>query len=186
MRTLFINACIHRERSRTLRLAHRYLQHLRQEEGELTLDEVVVEELELPLLGTEGVAHRQRLLDAGKMDDPMFDLARQFAAADRIVVAAPYWDLSFPALLKAYLEQVCVSGLAFRYEDGGALVGLCRADRLVYLTTSGGPIGGLNFGHDYLKGLCAMVGIPDTVCYAAEGLDIWGNDPIALVDGVCF
>ena len=30
-------------------------------------------------------------------DAPVFDLARQFRAASRIVVAAPFWDLTFPA-----------------------------------------------------------------------------------------
>ena len=30
-------------------------------------------------------------------DAPVYDLARQFRAADRVVVAAPFWDLTFPA-----------------------------------------------------------------------------------------
>jgi len=36
------------------------------------------------------------LIAAGSFDDPMFALARQFAAADEVVIAAPLWDLSFP------------------------------------------------------------------------------------------
>ena len=34
----------------------------------------------------------------------MFDLAGQFAGADTIVIAAPFWDLSFPAALKQYMQ----------------------------------------------------------------------------------
>ena len=44
----------------------------------------------------------------------MFDLARQFARAEIIVMAAPYWDLSFQAALKQYLEQVNVVGITCR------------------------------------------------------------------------
>ena len=41
----------------------------------------------------------------------MFDLASQFQQADEIVIAAPYWDLSFPAILKLYLENIYVTGV---------------------------------------------------------------------------
>ena len=36
-----------------------------------------------------------------------------------IVIAAPYWDLSFPAVLKTYLEQINVLGVTFDYSDDG-------------------------------------------------------------------
>ena len=48
----------------------------------------------------------------------MFYYARQFAEADQIVIAAPFWDLSFPAILKAYMEQITVSGITFEYING--------------------------------------------------------------------
>lgn len=52
-------------------------------------------------------------------------LAEQFAQADEIVVAAPYWDLSFPSILKVYLERVCVTGITFHYVENRE-EGLCR------------------------------------------------------------
>ena len=60
----------------------------------------------------------------------MFELARQFAAADQIVIAAPYWDLSFPAALKQYFEQINVLGITFAYTPEGVPKGLCRARKL--------------------------------------------------------
>ena len=56
----------------------------------------------------------------------MFCYARQFAAADRIVIAAPLWDLSFPAQLKVYLENIYVTGIVTKYSEAGEPVGLCR------------------------------------------------------------
>ena len=41
----------------------------------------------------------------------MFRYARQFAEAEEIVIAAPFWDLSFHAKLKIYLGQITISGL---------------------------------------------------------------------------
>lgn len=57
----------------------------------------------------------------GDYRDPLFRYAKQFAQAADIVVAAPYWDLSFPAILKVYLEQICVTGLTFQYTPEGIL-----------------------------------------------------------------
>lgn len=55
---------------------------------------------------TEEMLHkRDALLAAGQYDDPMLRYARQFASADQIVIAAPFWDGSFPSLLKVYIEN---------------------------------------------------------------------------------
>ena len=46
----------------------------------------------------------------------------------------------------------------------------------MYITTSGSPIGDMNFGYEYVQGLCRLFGIPKTYFASAEGLDIIGND----------
>ena len=67
----------------------------------------------------------------GDYRDPLFRYAKQFAQAADIVVAAPYWDLSFPSILKVYLEQICVTGLTFQYTPEGIPEILCyRAENL--------------------------------------------------------
>lgn len=114
---------------------------------------------------------RERLLREGELDDPMFRYAKQFAAADEIVIAAPFWDLSFPAKLKIYMEQITVSGITFRYINGRPS-GLCRAKRLTYITTSGGPILD-DFGYTYIKTLAQkFYGIEQTKAYRAMNLDV--------------
>ena len=112
----------------------------------------------------------------------MLRFARQFAAADTIVMAAPYWDLAFPAKVRAYLEEITVTGITFRYSPEGIPQGLCKAKKLIYVTTAGGPII-QNMGFDYVKSLAhTFYGILDVALVKAEGLDIWGADPNKILE----
>lgn len=52
-------------------------------------------------------------------DDPLLSPAREVAGADVIVIGAPYWDLTFPAALKVYLEWASLNNVTFRYTDRG-------------------------------------------------------------------
>ena len=168
---LFINACVRKE-SRTLRLAKNLLDTL---EGEIK--EVKLEKVKFPIVDEEFINHREDLKNASKYDDPMFDLARDFANADLIVVAAPYYDLSFPAMLKQYFEQINVLGLTFTYSESGTPVGLCKAKSLYYVTTAGGPIISDDYGFGYVKALFNTFYGTDNISYIkAEGLDIYGNN----------
>lgn len=141
--TLFINCCPRGE-SRTEKLARALLKALGEYEELRLYDEP------LHPLGRADIAKCDALLAEKKYDDEMFRYARQFAAADRIVIAAPLWDLSFPAQLKVYLENIYVTGIVTKYSEAGKPVGLCRANELYYVTTSGGPFDG-RFGYDYWK-----------------------------------
>ena len=122
-------------------------------------------------LNAELLEKREELIHSGKFDDPMFCYAKQFAKADEIVIAAPFWDMSFPAKLKIYLEQITVSNITFKYANGHPL-GLCKAKKLTYVTTSGGPIFD-DFGYTYVKALAQkFYGIPKTVAVRAMNLDV--------------
>ena len=167
---LFINGCI-RENSRTLELAKAVLER---ENG--NIQEVTLYPDGPDGLDAEKLRLRDELLAKKEFDHPMFRWARQFAAADTIVLAAPYWDLAFPTKVRAYLEEVTVSGITFQYGHGGMPQGLCRAKRLIYVTTAGGPIFA-NFGFEYVKAMAqGFYGISDVSLVKAEGLDIWGAD----------
>ena len=168
---LFVNACI-RKNSRTRFLAE---QVIRQLNG--TVIEVN------PVTATEPITSEEFIINradaTGKMDfaDPAYAPARQFAEADIIVVAAPYWDLSFPSILKAYFEQVNVPGLTFEYTEEGIPRGLCKARKLIYVTTAGGPIISDEYGYGYVKSLAqGFYGIAEVCQVKAEKLDVIGAD----------
>ena len=144
--TLYINACP-REESRTERLARAYLAHI----SDVT--ELNVYDQPLVPLDRKRLAHRESLIAGGKWHDPMFDYAHQFADADDIIIAAPYWDLG----------------------------GLCRARSLTYITTAGGAYDP-RFSFDYLTAMAKeYFGIRETRLIYAECLDICGNDPEAIL-----
>ena len=173
---LFINACV-RADSRTKRLADCLLSALGEPAEELRLAE-----LSLPPVDAAFLDRRDQLLAEGNYDHPMFDLARQFAGADGIVIAAPFWDLSFPAVLKAYLEQINVVGVTFRYTPEGVPVGLCRADRLWYVTTVGGDFFPENYGFGYVEALAkGFYGISQVELIRATGLDLVSADVEAIL-----
>lgn len=177
MKVLFVNACMRGEKSRTLILCRDYLQKLKKKHPEAVIEEVDLNQLEIELQTGDVLEHRDALRHADDFDNEMFDLAKQLIAADHVVVGAPYWDLSFPAALKNYLERCSVDKLTFVYNEHGVPVGQCRAEALTYITTSGGFIGDLNFGFDYIKGLCGVLfGIQKFYFASAEGLDIVGAD----------
>lgn len=168
---LFINACVRTE-SRTRSLADYVLSLLH---GQVTTVDLNSEHI--PLLDAVQLEARNTYLAQGKSDAPMLRYARQFAQADTILIAAPYWDLMFPALLKVYLEAVTVSGITFRYNERGIPESLCRAKRLIYVTTAGGPIGDYDFGFQYVSTMAhGFFGIHNVQCVRADGLDIVGAD----------
>ena len=169
---LFINACVRKD-SRTRRLADALLSEWNEPVTELRLADI-----DFPVTSEEYLSRRDRLTAAEKFSDPMFDRANQFAAADRIVIAAPHWDLSFPASLKQYIEHINVVGITFIYTSEGIPQGLCRAKELYYVSTAGGNYVPEEYGFGYVEALARnFYGIPVVKKIQAAGLDIDGADP---------
>ena len=181
---LFINACVRGERSRTLKLARRFLDAYRAAHPDTVITERDLCAARLQPQYPEVLAERDALWSAGKLEQPMFEPAWQFAAADKLVIAAPFWDMSFPAILKIYLERISVTDLTFGYSEEGAMVGLCKASKLLYITTRGGYYAGtpLDIATQHIKGLAVMYGIPCVHFLDAEGLDDVRNDKQALLE----
>ena len=179
---LFVNACMRGpERSRTWKLCQTFLEGCRARWPEAEIRERDLTAAPLPVLTTELDDRRHQRFPEDPRD-PMFAPAHEVAQADLVVIGAPYWDLTFPAALKVYLEWASMLGITFRYTQEGQQVGMSRAGALVYLTTAGGPIGEQNYGFQYLHGLGRMLGIPEARCVAAENLDVWGCDPESIVE----
>lgn len=174
MKLLFVNCCISQrgEDSRTRALANAFLETFRRLHPDAEMETVPPEALlALKPFEPEMLNDRDALAGVGAFDAPVFRLARQFRAADRIVVAAPFWDLSFPAALRTYIEHISANGLTYHYEADGCH-GDCRAERLVYLTSGGDFEREDSLGVLYWRQLAAMFGIGQFDYVFAGGLDI--------------
>ena len=174
---LYVNACV-REKSRTGNIAEYLLSKLDDEFITHVLSEIV-----FPFVDEAFLNKRDKMISKRDFDSCIFDYANDFAKADTIVIAAPYWDLSFPSSLKQYFEQINVIGITFDYTDNGKCFSLCKAKKLYYVTTCGGEGLSFDFGFGYIKALCDyFYGVPYVKMFKAEGLDIFNADIAMIID----
>ena len=185
MKLLYVDCCISvHEVSRTKLLADTFLNAWKESHPEDEIEVLDLKTMDIRALDLETLLLRESALHAGRYDDPALTLACQFSSADRIVMAAPFWEMAFPAKLRVYIEHVSASGIAFGYAEGGRSYGKCKADKLLYLTTAGGPIEGMNYGADYLKAICAFFGIDQFEFLGAPMQDVQEVDHEAILRDV--
>jgi len=108
-------------------------------------------------------------------EHPVLKYAYQFLEADKYVIAEPFWNLSIPAILKAYIDYI-----TFEYTEEGPK-GLCRNKKAVNITARGGfysqgPASSYEMGDRYLRTILGFLGITDFKTIAAEKLDIYGEN----------
>ncbi len=179
MMVLFINACVRKD-SRTKDLADYLLLKINE-----PYEEIYLTSIDFPIVDEDFLSRRDLLIADRDFNDPMFDLAKQFAKADEVIIAAPFWDLSFPASLKQYFEQINVLVITFSYTPEGMPYGLCVAKCLTYITTVGGNFFPEEYGAGYVKALAqSFYGIPEFKLIKATGLDIIGADVDAILNSV--
>lgn len=171
-RVLFVDCCIRRENSRAKKIADHFLNELTTMGG-YEIDTISLMDEAMPYMSEGFFEQRERMLKAKEFDHPRFHYAHSFASYDKIVIAAPFWDLSFPALLKVYIENLCVEGITFGCNELGCF-GTCNADHMLYITARGGLYkdSPLEMGSKYMAAMCEFFGIETYDCVAAEGLDL--------------
>ena len=85
----------------------------------------------------------------------------EFLAADVLVLGAPMYNFSVPSQLKAWIDQIVVAGVTFKYGANGA-EGLAGGKRAVIVATAGGVHQGTVTGvaHiDYLRVVRVLLGL---------------------------
>lgn len=180
---LYVDCCIRREQSRTRLLAEAFLKNL--PEGWRVETVTLMDEPLLPLM-EGGFLQRDELLTRGDLHHRRFDYAWQFQKADAILIAAPFYDLSIPALLKVYIENVSVDGITFLCDEKG-LRGACRAGSMTFLTSRGGFYDGSpeEMGSRYMEALCTFFGTGVYRCVAADGVDMDPAKTPAILADAC-
>jgi len=100
----------------------------------------------------------------------------ELIAADELIIATPIYNLSVPAALKAWIDQIVRVGRTFGFTDNG-LAGLLTGKTAKILVASGsdfrpeGTYGGYNFLEPYLRGILGFIGITQVEFIYAHSLN---------------
>lgn len=100
------------------------------------------------------------------------ELVAELRRADMLVIAAPIYNFSVPATLKAWIDMIARARVTFRYTDSG-VEGLLQGKKAYVLAPSGGvPVGSaVDFATPYLRHTLGFVGITDVEIIGAQGAD---------------
>ena len=165
-----------RKNSYTRRLLQAFLSSYRQHHPADTVTELDLYQADIPVIDSaviqawdkagQGLSPEEQQLLA-KVDP----YTEQFVTADKIVFAAPMWNLQFPPLLTAYLASIMVAGKTFCYTETGCK-GLLPDKPVLLLHVRGGiyssgPMQAFDHAVPYLRDLCGMMGLTrfQTVIY---------------------
>ncbi len=169
-----INACVREADSRTLRIAESVVTELSRRYGIIRFD--------LPSM--EGIVPLTPALYAERTraDIPAWALeaARAIAETDRLLIAAPFWDMSFPAILKCFFEQTSLFDVTFT-DNGKTCTGLCKSPKVLYITTRGMdiPTGDpREQATPYLKALGSLWNLGEITTLSAQNMDYLSSEEI--------
>ncbi len=107
------------------------------------------------------------------------ELVAELQDADVLVIGAPIYNFSVPAVLKAWIDMVARARLTFRYTETGPR-GLLTGKKAYVVVPSGGvPVGSeMDFATPYLRHALAFIGITEVEFVGAQGADRDGGQAL--------
>lgn len=183
-KVLYIKANIKPEGvSRTFQVSDYFLEEYKKQHPE---DEITVLDLyqeKVDFLRPADLEVMGQVNDESKKNTTFLKYAFQFAEADKYVFAAPMWNLGFPAILKAYIDYITITGITFHYTEEGPK-GLLQNKKAVHIVARGGEYGDAPYemGDRYLRTILNFFGVNDIQTIAIENMDIVGADVAAKVN----
>ena len=175
-KVLYIKANIKNEgESRTFKVSDSFVEEYKKNNPE---DEIITLDLykeNIDFLRHDDLGKLFGPKDEESKNNSILKYAYQFADADKYIIAAPMWNLSFPAILKAYIDYVSVSGITFKYTAEGP-VGLLNNKKAVHIVSRGGGYDNSPYemGDRYLRTILGFFGINNIETIAIDNLDVIG------------
>ena len=173
-KVLYIKANIKNEgESRTFKVSNSFVEEYKKNNPE---DEIITLDLykeNIDFLRHDDLGKLFGPKDEESKNNSILKYAYQFADADKYIIAAPMWNLSFPAILKAYIDYVSVSGITFKYTAEGP-VGLLNNKKAVHIVSRGGGYDNSPYemGDRYLRTILGFFGIKNIETIAIDNLDV--------------
>jgi len=183
---LLVTASAQHEGSVTRRFANELIEKLEAQHGQLNIVNRDVSK-GLPFIDGEWVSANFTPTD--QRDEAQLArltqsdaLVQEIKDADIVVIAAPIYNFSVPASLKAWIDMVARVGLSFNYTSEGP-VGLLTGKKAYVVIASGGTqIGSeIDFASGYLRHVLGFIGIHDVSLISAERFNHEDTDAILKI-----
>lgn len=135
-----------------------------------------------------GVPHEQWSAAEKAKIQRLDALVDQFAAADKYVFVNPIWNYSYPPVMKAYIDCICIAGKTFQYIPGQGRTGLLTGTKAVHIQASGSVLSPgsageeLEMGHRHLKVIMEFLGVPSFEGIFVEGMAAAPDQASAIRD----
>lgn len=166
MKKLFyVDACL-RGSSNTKKIADAIINELSKK---YEIETVRLSECSFPIVGNDILNDRAN----GIVPEEYVVMAKKIADADRLVIAAPFWDMSFPGALKVFFENMSLFNVTFASNERECY-GLCKAEEVLYITTRGMNISTgdeLEQATPYIKALGKLWGLGELHVISAQDMD---------------
>ena len=166
MRKIFyVDACL-RTGSNTKKIADAIIAKLAER---YEIETVRLSENTFPIVNNDILNDRAN----GIVPEEYVEMAKKLAAADRLVIAAPFWDMSFPSALKVFLENMSLFNVTFGSNEKECY-GLCKAEKVLYITTRGMNVStgdALEQATPYIKAIGKLWGLGELHVISAQNMD---------------
>lgn len=122
----------------------------------------------------KGVSFEDLTADEQKKVGRLSALTEEFINADKYVFVTPFWNFSYPPVMKAYIDAVSVAGKSFKYTEDGTAVGLLVGKKAIHIQARGGfyeqgPLAELEMGNRHIQIIMNFFGITSSELVVVEG-----------------
>ncbi|TWD89665.1 FMN-dependent NADH-azoreductase [Neobacillus bataviensis] len=175
------------EKSKGLKIGEAFLEVFQTERPDVEINRIDLFTFEFPQMDADLVSARGKLAGYGYTLDQLLEserekiskmhaLADEFITYDYYVFVSPMWNLNSPAILKAYIDNLFISGKTFVHTANGPK-GLLSNKKAIHIQTRGGqytrtPMQELESGDRYLKIALRFLGMEVSDTIVAEGFDL--------------
>jgi len=175
------------EKSKGLKIGEAFLEAYQEEYTNVEINRIDLFNYDFPQMDAELVSARGKLAGHGysldQLSTPerekiskMHALANEFIMYDSYVFVSPMWNFNSPAVLKAYIDNLFISGKTFVHTANGPK-GLLTDKKAIHIQTRGGryigtPMQELESGDRYLKIALRFLGMKVYDTVVAEGFDL--------------
>ncbi|WP_059170578.1 FMN-dependent NADH-azoreductase [Bacillus sp. FJAT-27445] len=184
-------------KSKGMQIGEAFLQSFLEEQPDAEIKRIDLFDFDMARMDADLISARGKLAGYGMSFDDLTDqekskikkmhgLAEEFIQYDYYVFVSPLWNLSSPAVLKTFLDNLFVTGKTFVHTANGPK-GLLTGKNAIHIQTRGGLYSGMPMeefesGDRYLKIALRFLGINVLDSVIAEGLDVYPKKAPEIVE----